>query len=193
MEVGGILTLKEYLHDMPKENLIRLGTNLGSGFVYCGRVSDIDLESLDDTYWTEEDFVPFADRAVSGTYPSIKNSSIEIVIVDGTESEFAWDDSVEDTKIQSMDGVRALLATVYRQAKDDLHHYYRREFEARDEYVRIIQGINHLEAFFRNDPYGILPDPDAVIDDCRKNAYDEMQKAIAASPNTKKKKGGDKG
>ena len=176
---------------MPKENLIRLGTNLGSGFVYCGRVSDIDLESLDDTYWTEEEFVPFADREVTGTYPSIKNSSIEIVIVDGTESEFAWDDSVEDTKIQSMDGVRALLAAVYRQAKDDLTHWYKRECECRDEYVNVIQNINHLEKFFRGDPYGVLDDPSSIIDDCRKKAYDEMQKATAASANAKK--GGDKG
>ena len=187
-----VMTLKEKLAETSKSNLVRIGSRLGSGFIFVGKVGDCDLEILNDTYSPDvedEDFIPFQCREVTGVYPSIKNSSVEIIIIDGAESEFDWDDSVESTEVKSLEGVRALLGAVYKQAKDDLFHHYKREYEERDSYVRTIQKINHLEAFFRNDPYGILPDPESIIDDTRHKAYEEMQLAKASSP--KKKKGGD--
>ena len=64
------------------------------------------------------------------------------------------------------DGVILLVTSIYRQAMKDLNMLF--TSAARGVRPLNVHEVDKLEAFFRKDPYGIVKDPEAVIEFCEK-------------------------
>lgn len=168
------MKLKDELARMPKRRPIRIGTTCGSGYVFVGPRNQVDFEEMDEQYNVYSDYVPFADRQVVDRYPSTINSDF-ILIVDGTEH--CGDYELEIPPLEEIDqsGAERLVNAIYRLAVTDLKEAHIQAKKYRDPFITAAQNANRLEKFIREDLYGALEDPEALIDGVRREVYGDRK------------------
>lgn len=163
---------------------------LGGGFVFCGQKCDFDPKELEDRYISQliekismimmkqsrvpnRDaakqqldnlvnqycaIVPWYDREVIETYKGQYNPDSTVIIVKGAESFFEYSPDVPPLTPDTMDdsAARNLVDAVYKSAAE--------------EYICEPNNGRRsaLGRWIKSDPYGILDEPEAVLDACRK-------------------------
>lgn len=161
---------------------------LGGGFVFCGQKCDFDPKELEERYISQlldkiaiimmkptsnKDIakqqldnlvnqycaiVPWYDREVIETYKGQYDPDSTVIIVKGAESFFEYSPDVPPLTPDTMDdsAARNLVDAVYKSAAE--------------EYICEPNAGRRsaLGRWIKSDPYGILDEPDAVLDACRK-------------------------
>ena len=192
------MNLGEYLQNLPPNKKIRIGTRSkglemksgmhSGGFVYNGRVCDFKPQELEDKYIeslvskvTEimmrkvmkrekartaldnivDQFckiVPWYDRKIIDTYKGQYEPDATVIIVPGMESFFWYEPPVPDLTADTMDdsAARNLVDAIYKSAAE--------EYIYEPDHGR----ASALGRWIKSDPYGILDEPEAVLDACRK-------------------------
>lgn len=123
---------------------------------------------------------PLAEREITSIDRSTVNDDL-IIIVEGNDGELAqFDYPADPSKIPEERCVQ-LVEEIYRQELKELRRAYMALLE--ETSVKNIglrrRKIFELERWFRKDPYGILADPDGMIEQARKLTaaeFDEKQK-----------------
>ena len=161
---------------------------LGGGFVFCGQKCDLKPKELEDRYINElinkiavimmkptlyKDaakqqldnlvnqycaIVPWYDREVIETYKGQYDPDSTVIIVKGAESFFEYSPDVPPLTPDTMDdsAARNLVDAIYKSAAE--------EYIYEPDHGR----ASALGRWIKSDPYGILDEPEAVLDACRK-------------------------
>lgn len=161
---------------------------LGGGFVFCGQKCDFDPKELYDRYigqlidkiaiimmkpTSNKDIakqqldnlvnqycaiVPWYDREVIETYKGQYDPDSTVIIVKGAESFFEYSPDVPPLTPDTMDDstARNLVDAIYKSAAE--------EYIYEPDHGR----ASALGRWIKSDPYGILDEPEAVLDACRK-------------------------
>ena len=161
---------------------------LGGGFVFCGQKCDFDPKELEDRYINElinkiavimmkptlyKDaakqqldnlvnqycaIVPWYDREVIETYKGQYDPDSTVIIVKGAESFFEYSPDVPPLTPDTMNdsAARNLVDAIYKSAAE--------EYIYEPDHGR----ASALGRWIKSDPYGILDEPEAVLDACRK-------------------------
>lgn len=161
---------------------------LGGGFVFCGQKCDFDPKELENRYINElinkiavimmkptlyKDaakqqldnlvnqycaIVPWYDREVIETYKGQYDPDSTVIIVKGAESFFEYSPDVPPLTPDTMDdsAARNLVDAIYKSAAE--------EYIYEPDHGK----ASALGRWIKSDPYGILDEPEAVLDACRK-------------------------
>lgn len=161
---------------------------LGGGFVFCGQKCDFNPKELEDRYigqlidkiaiimmkpTSNKDIakqqldnlvnqycaiVPWYDREVIETYKGQYDPDSTVIIVKGAESFFEYSPDVPPLTPDTMDdsAARNLVDAIYKSAAE--------EYIYEPDHGK----ASALGRWIKSDPYGILDEPEAVLDACRK-------------------------
>lgn len=161
---------------------------LGGGFVFCGQKCDFNPKELENRYINELinkiavimmkptlykdaakqqldnlinqycSIVPWYDREVIETYKGQYDPDSTVIIVKGAESFFEYSPDVPPLTPDTMDdsAARNLVDAIYKSAAE--------EYIYEPDHGR----ASALGRWIKSDPYGILDEPEAVLDACRK-------------------------
>ena len=161
---------------------------LGGGFVFCGQKCDFNPKEIEDRYigqlldkiamimmkpTSNKDIakkqidnlvnqyhaiVPWYDREVIETYKGQYDPDSTVIIVNGAESFFEYSPDIPPLTPDTMDDSAAsnLIDAVYKSAAEE--YIYEPDRGKRSA----------LGRWIKSDPYGILDEPEAVLDACRK-------------------------
>ena len=188
------MTLAEYVRGLADDQLIKIGCVNGSSYIFAGAKGDLDMVRLNSDLfakaaegmymgvktwvaawgWTAtrlkaqtgvlkkrikefRGYKTLGDREVVEVRHSIAEANCLIVAVTGYDVGKEWLAAKEHAiELNCEEGMRNLAVAIYKQGSDHLVHLLE----------GVIKECKYLEA----DPYGILSDPQGVIDACRKRA-----------------------
>lgn len=176
------MTLKDALLKYPKKKLVRIGANRGRGFVYSGKIGNIQWDDLNDRFFRSlpeskrQEYTILEDREIVDEYPSLRWQSIELFIFEGDECQdysHGGEYPLPDLTEISPFGLENLSTSIYHQAVKDYYYACIELKDTRAKYVDAVQNISRLEKYLRDDVLGVIDDPESVIEFTRKKVFGE--------------------
>lgn len=173
--------LKEVIREMAAvrpEQMIRIGSEHGSGFVYVGSVREVEYGPINaqikkrlprnapNKYKIEtrkkwenavKNYVPLQDRSIVDMSRSEVEDHI-IIIVEGFGGFIQYDPADSGFTDYDEQAMIDLVGALYRETCRTLISAYRKQKESE---------VRMCEAWIRQNGYGLVSDPEGIIKACR--------------------------
>lgn len=128
-------------------------------------------------------YTPIEDRDILETYHGMLEPDVLCIRIPGLESLCSYDPELPPLTSESIvsAGAQRLVGQVYIEAAEELtacQRIFRKQNVGKTYKNSIKAKMDALKRFFRNDPYHQLSDPEAIIEQCRKNSHTKTLKML---------------
>ena len=127
-----------------------------------------NIQPIIDKYY---DMKPLATRKVLMDYPGQFEPDVRVIIIPGEEKLFDYDPEVPPLTAETMDDQAAnrLIGAIYETAVEDLVNstVTMKRSKNREAKDRARANMQHTRNWIRRDLYGILSDPERIVEACK--------------------------
>lgn len=144
------------------ENMITYATSTNH------RRLEKNIQPIIDKYY---DMKPLTTRKVLMDYPGQFEPDVRVIIIPGEEKLFDYDPDVPSLTAETMDDQAAnrLIGAIYETAVEDLVNstVTMKRSKNRETKDRARANMQHTRNWIRRDLYGILSDPEGIVEACK--------------------------